>query len=82
MRLIDAGRLQGEMMDMIQEGYGLEDMVDAVIEAPTVDAVPVVRCKDCRFGLTEAESYFCDLDGRDRKGCWFCADGERKGGNE
>jgi hypothetical protein len=44
MRLIDATKLQGEMMDMVASGlYGLEDMIDAVIEQPTVDAVPVVR---------------------------------------
>lgn len=47
-RYIDATKLQGEMMDMVASGlYGLEDMIDAVIEQPTVDAVPVVRCKDC-----------------------------------
>ncbi len=36
-RLIDARVLQRDMMDMVQSGlYGLEDMIDAVIEAHTV----------------------------------------------
>lgn len=36
-RLIDARVLQHDMMDMVQSDlYGLEDMIDAVIEAPTV----------------------------------------------
>lgn len=48
MRLIDADKLQRDMMDMVASGmYVLEDMIDAVIEAPTIDAVPVVRCEKC-----------------------------------
>ena len=44
MRLIDADELQRDMMDMVASGmYVLEDMIDAVIEAPTIDAVPVVH---------------------------------------
>lgn len=36
-RFIDADALQADMMDMAARGiYGLEDMIDAVIEAPTV----------------------------------------------
>lgn len=44
-------------MEIIHEGYGLEDMVDAVIEAPTVDAVLVCRCKDCKHRPTKPEKY-------------------------
>lgn len=47
MRLIDADKLER------QEYWGNErcfDYVDAedIDNAPTVDAVPVVRCKDCK----------------------------------
>ena len=36
-RPIDADALQASMMDMVASGlYGLEDMIDAVIEAPTL----------------------------------------------
>ena len=36
-RLIDAIQLQADMMEMVQSGmYGMEDMIDAVIEAPTI----------------------------------------------
>lgn len=59
MRLIDADELMdnkvwlcgGFVGDKYAEGYmdGL-DAVEEVIKAmPTVDAVPVVRCKNCRF---------------------------------
>ena len=84
-RLIDAVRLQGEMMEMIHEGYGLEDMVDAVIEAPTVDAVAVVRCKDCGYSYDSVGGLCCShgvcVD------CvvpedFFCRYGKCKGGDE
>jgi hypothetical protein len=85
-RLIDATKLQGEMMDMVASGlYGLEDMIDAVIEQPTVDAVQVVRCKECKRWTTpipiemKKDGYgYCG-------GLWtnthmddFCAWGERR----
>lgn len=42
MRLIDADALAEELM---HEGLGYQ--YNRVINAPTVDAVPVIRCKDC-----------------------------------
>lgn len=42
MRLIDADALAKELM---HEGLGYQ--YNRVINAPTVDAVPVIRCKDC-----------------------------------
>jgi hypothetical protein len=76
------------MMDMVASGlYGLEDMIDAVIEQPTVDAVPVVRCKDCKYWNRFTRVTFKD----ERKGLceyrdhimstredFYCADGERR----
>lgn len=56
-----------------------------LLDAPTVDAEPVVRCKDCRFYLQSNEE--CDLvktrlrfyekDKRWTDDC-FCSWGERK----
>lgn len=55
--------------------------------APTVDAVPVVRCKDCRH--RDPEDHKCDCGEMERQGCsfpvdddYFCKYGERKGGDE
>ena len=47
--------------------------LDAV---PTVDAVPVVRCKDCKYFKTR----LCENE--DNHDDWFCADGERKDGDD
>lgn len=43
MRLIDA--------DALIERYGepCHSFLDVVEDMPTIDAVPVVRCKDCRY---------------------------------
>lgn len=70
------------------------EMVAYVTNAPTVDAVPVVRCKDCKhrrengwYGEPGTPKYICELDTGDIFECgreadkddWFCADGERRG---
>ena len=57
------------------------DVCNAIIDAPTVDAVPVVRCRDCKY-------YVPDGDGDPHGGCTmtysymsedgYCSDGERK----
>lgn len=66
MRLIDADAIfNGELLLVSNKAY---DAVHAVIErinnAPTVDAVEVVRCKDCYYCATEKsfgkEYLYCD----------------------
>ena len=44
-RLIDAEPI---LMKWNTESLGRKEMYDMVKNAPMVDAVPVVRCKDCR----------------------------------
>ena len=44
MRLIDADELTKELM---HEALGYQ--YHRVANAPTVDAVPVIRCKDCKY---------------------------------
>ena len=90
-RLIDAAAL----MDVIRQheyrlatrqgsiDYGMFTLgiQQAVDEQPTVDAVPVVRCKDCKWLYDEMDDYCC----RSHRGLVricensFCSYGERKG---
>lgn len=57
---------------------GWEDGVKAQYEA-TIDAVEVVRCKDCRH----RDLFSCPLTDNDfQKDDDFCSLGERKGGGE
>ena len=46
MRLIDADEMQEELkdMDIVLAKHNVEDWID---EQPTIDAVPVVRCRNC-----------------------------------
>ena len=60
------------------------DTIDYFLDediSQTVDAVPVVRCKDCKFkqkSFVFDRQWWCN---RLEKHCdddWFCADGERR----
>lgn len=93
MRLIDADVFE-ELFDK-QIEYGATDIFDAVEDAlqdtPTIDAVPVIRCKDCKHRggyhcpMYHTETSLDDLDGfddynvdrTDNNG--FCHRGEKKG---
>ena len=71
-----------EMFDDIGGGPLIEERIHnrctalSVLEeldsAPTVDAVEIVRCKDCKY----FETWLCQNE--DNYDDWFCADGERK----
>ena len=53
-----------------------KDLIDSIVYRinlqEAVDAVPVVRCKDCKYFKTR----LCENE--DNHDDWFCADGERK----
>lgn len=75
MRLIDADALPK------YTGYALsaDEVAMAVENAPTIDAVPVVRCRDCKH--CDPEDKRCDcghaiLWQLPMDDDWFCADGE------
>lgn len=85
MRPIDADTFKEDMAR--KYGYHARQPQDDIDAQPTVDAVPVVRCKDCRY----AEDYYhdgsiyCCIPGKpmrwhDDDPEWYCADGERKEG--
>ena len=101
MRLIDADALKDMMLQAYNDALPEFDMpwkkkmahsvtlsfMADIDEAPTVDAVPVVRCKECKWwrgpiygnrcsyhsGPNHTEFYDADE---------FCSRGERKGGDE
>ena len=82
MRLIDADSLIKEANADGAYGY-----VDAkqIADAPTIAAVPVVRCKDCKFGDWDSKPNDAMVCMRTKDGFWrsgndFCSFGERKEG--
>ena len=79
MRLVDADKIfDGKLLRISAEAY---DAVHAIIEkinnAPTVDAVEVIRCKDCEYFLSD-EPTICELTMCGAKDDGFCAWAERK----
>ena len=87
MRLIDADALISSIDECSQESrfrlyYGYaKSFID---DAPTVDAVPVVRCLECKQGEIDdpdfPDQYYCHAGCGWNKGDFYCAYGERKEG--
>ena len=90
MRLIDADRALEIVRDQgiaHPNAYQLTNYATLILrEVPTIDAVPVVRCKDCVNGTVfvnkqGAEYVDCVLDDYSvRKPTDYCSYGERKEG--
>ena len=91
-RLIDANALWMAFSEKAEKiEIGVKDKVnkslskivihwcmDRIAIAPTVDAVEVVRCKDCKYAELDDDMYFCAHHGCDwNEGNHFCSYGER-----
>ena len=50
-RLIDAEKLWKAITTRIEEYCDIADLIEIIETQPTVDAEPVVRCKDCKYFL-------------------------------
>ena len=48
MRLIDAHKVL-DYIETNKDTVDIVDIVESIIVSPTVDAVPVIRCKDCKY---------------------------------
>lgn len=85
-RLIDADALLSYMDECSKESrfrvyYGYaKSFID---DAPTIDAVPVVRCRDCKYHENTNVTWFkhCCLIGKTVRYNDFCSYGERKDGD-
>lgn len=83
-RLIDANALSIQVMDASYWDNQDEDVIwNLVQDAPTIDAVPVVRCKDCEYCGHFDGLLYCD-NSRGLAGSvspeGFCSYGERREG--
>lgn len=86
-RLIDADALRESWLDWNPyEIIEANTVLESIDQTPTVDAVPVVRCKDCKHGglfvIEDNAPFFACYkskpDVKPVKRDWFCADGVRK----
>ena len=85
-RLIDANAF---LKDILTAGigktiieYSESDIGYMIRKRPTVDAVEVVRCRECKYHEEEGiEMVYCpNMIGGWVENEWFCANGERKEG--
>lgn len=72
MRLIDADEL---LKNEFKNDISSNAFQNLVKRQQTIDAVPVVRCKDCKWWK---EPYCVKNYVFVRRADWFCGDGERR----
>lgn len=99
MRLIDADKMavdesEAYMSAQVQITDDLKWLVNfaahskiqrLIADTPTVDAIPMVRCRECKFGSWDSEPDDAMVCVRTNDGFWrsgndFCSRGERKEG--
>lgn len=82
MRLIDADLLKRQMESVCMgimagtDSYGAP--LETIDNAPTVDAVEVVRCKDCRWLENDGYHTRCRITGLSVEAEDYCSRGERR----
>ena len=86
MRLID---LDSEYIQetLYRRGFKTrQDIEEWLNSAPTIDAVPVVGCRECKQGEIDdpdfPDQYYCHAGCGWNNGGFYCAYGERKEGAE
>lgn len=85
MRLIDADELKAVYIPSEIEGFEkmmvpVEVVLQNIDDMPTVDAVPVVRCRDCKHGSlqsNETKRYHCLEHNAMMEPHYYCILGER-----
>ena len=90
MRLIDADRALEIVRDQRiahPNAYHLTNYATLILrEAPTINAVEVVRCWECNQGEVDdpdfPDQYYCHAGCGWNNGDFYCAYGERKEGEE
>ena len=81
--LLSFEKIDADLCATCGEHHTAEDVIMMIKTAPTVDAVPVVRCRECNH--CDPENYHCDhpmgtAAPLRRKPDDFCSYGERKEG--
>ena len=86
--LLSFEKMDADLCATCGEHHTAEDVIMMIKTAPTVDAVPVVRCRECEYAFKSGSSitgircevwgtydlfHACEPD-------WFCSHGKRKEG--
>ena len=83
--LLSFEKMDAELCATCGEHHTAEDVIMMIKTAPTVDAVEVVRCRECKH--CDPENYHCDhpmgtVAPLRREHDDFCSYGERKEGDD
>ena len=83
--LLSFEKMDADLCATCGEHHTAEDVIMMIKTAPTVDAVEVVRCRECKY--CDPENHHCDhymgtAAPLRRKPDDFCSYGERKEGDE
>lgn len=80
MRLIDADTLKEKWTIASPEPYSTDtaEVLDNIEAAPTISAVPVVRCRECVYKNTTACPAYDAPFMRTSLRIKFCSEGQRK----
>lgn len=86
-RLIDANDVEFALAGICNRESGIplavaEWLANVVRNAPTVDAVEVIRCKECVYNENGSCTHSEHYDDDQYRPDYFCADGERNEKNE
>ena len=73
------GDLDAFKMEDFRHCLDCDSIIQVIKYAPTIDAVPVVRCKDCKFQGDEDDCPLLSLSAYTEPDD-FCSYGERKDG--
>ena len=83
--LLSFEKMDADLCASCGEHHTAEDVIMMIKTAPTVDAVPVVRCRECKWWQEDDDIGHCDNpDGLDNyaKPDDFCSYGDRKEGDD
>lgn len=83
MGLIDADAMREDWLENGENEYVYDTncILESIDEQPTIDAVPVVRCKDCIYKASAKVKngyVICPASGMEITDYDFCSYGERK----
>lgn len=84
MRLADVDMIYDEVEKQYKGATGIErncnrNFLNLICHAPTISAVPVVRCRECIYATRPGDNIVhCDNFERDMMPDDFCSVGERK----
>ena len=83
MRLADVGTIYDEVEKQYKGSTGIErncnrNFLNLICHAPTIDAVPVVRCRECMYKNTTACPAYDAPFMRTSLRIKFCSEGQRR----